>query len=90
MGDILITSTEGGLSFKSPSSLFENQCTSASNVQWVTAKCGERRKGATNRCVKHAQIQSPPLTTSRNQRRDIIRAAGARDKSETASVDRLR
>lgn len=47
MGNLIITSTEGGFSTKSPTSLFENQCTTATNVEWVKSKCGERRLGAT-------------------------------------------
>lgn len=45
MADFVIGSTEGGFSTKSPTSLFENQCVQASNVEHVFSKCGERRLG---------------------------------------------
>src|SRR5688572_14739321 len=45
MPEIVISSLQGGLSTKSPTSLLDNQCGYAQNVEWYKSKCGERRLG---------------------------------------------
>lgn len=47
MPDFILRSLRGGLNERSPLSLAEDQCTEATNVEWVTSELGERRRGAT-------------------------------------------
>jgi hypothetical protein len=48
MADLLISSTRGGLNNTDPAlSLPEDQCLTATNVEWTTSGCGERRRGST-------------------------------------------
>lgn len=47
MADLVITSTKGGLNNSDPPlSLLPEQCTEATNVEWVRSALGERRRGA--------------------------------------------
>lgn len=47
MSDFLITSLRGGLNEDAPSSLADDQCTDATNVEWFRSRLGERRLGST-------------------------------------------
>lgn len=44
--DFLITSTRGGLCEDDPTSIADDQCTEATNVEWCFSQLGERRPGA--------------------------------------------
>ncbi len=46
MADLTIDSLRGGLNEDSPVSLANDQCTVATNVEWVRSQLGERRKGS--------------------------------------------
>jgi len=45
MADLVVKSLQGGLCTKSPTSMLDDQCAYALNVEWYKSKCGERRKG---------------------------------------------
>jgi len=45
MADLVVKSLQGGLCTKSPTSMLDDQCAYALNVEWYKSKCGERRNG---------------------------------------------
>lgn len=46
MADFVLSSLRGGLNEDPPISLRDDQCVTATNVEWVKSKLGERRNGA--------------------------------------------